>query len=497
MTNLFNRFLTTLISAGLAAMLGLSVTAHAGTASGGGATVTGIGEDPDGEDGPETGPPISFSSDPVTYTMESETAAPLLFGPTEMPALEEDESFFHYYIMSRSNGEDTYTLSSLPGTLDNVDDPGTVTFLVDDVAITEVTLGGTVASATSALAATTIAVPDDDDLTDNVSHGIATGDRVIIDGEGYQVTNVTEDPAGNEITVDPALVGEVTEGTPIAEITDFDVSLAGIGSIIDPAAPVAPGAHSGEIIDTTITATSSDGKAESVSLTSQIYAIIESASTTYVRNTDTAKNPADPADADYTSASGELFYSSGDVTAAAGDILEYAIVAEAGTGNSTGVSFSVTIPSSTPYVLGSTRLNNADPAVTDVGDASALEGGMEACDLVSCMLGAADPTSPLNSTLAWGGTAEATFQVELASTLVDPTTYEAPAEPALVAWTGDPADAACWDEGLTPAAGWASGECMFGEDAQAYCNTYAQLEADGTFSYADANSTLAVLLSCE
>ena len=481
MTNLFNRFLTTLISAGLAAMLGLSVTAHAGTASGGGATVSGTDED---------GGAISFGSDPVTYTMDSETAAPLLFGPTEMPALEEDESFFHYYIMSRSNDEDTYTLSSSPGTLDNVDDPGTVTFLVDDVEITEVTLGATVASATSALAATTIAVPDDDDLTDNVSHGIATGDRIMINGEGYQVTNVTEDPAGNEITVDPGLLEEVTEGTPIAEITDFDVRLAGIGSIIDPAAAVTPDAHAGEIIDTTITASSSDGKAESVSLTSQIYAIIETTSTTYVRNTDTAKNPADPLDADYTSGSGELFYSSGDVTAAAGDTLEYAIVAEAGTGNSTGVSFSVTIPSSTPYVLGSTRLNNADPAVTDDGGASALEGGMEACDLVSCMLG-------LNGTLAWGGTAEATFQVELGS-LLDPAAYAAPTGPVLVAWTGAPAEA-CWDEGLTPAAGWASGQCMMGGDPtdQAYCDTYAQLEADGTFSYADANSILAILLSCE
>ena len=480
MTNLFNRFLTALISAGLAAMLGLSVTAHAGTASGGGASVSGTDED---------GAPVSIPSDPVTFTMDSETAAPLLFGPTEMPALEGDESFFHYYIMSRSNDEDTYTLSWSPGTPDNVDDPGSVTFLVDDVEITEVTLGATVASATSALAATTIAVPDDDDLSDNVSHGIATGDRIMINGEGYQVTNVTEDPAGNEITVDPALAEEATEGTPIAEITDFDVHLAAIGSIIDPTAPVMPGAHSGEI-DTTITAASSDGKAESVSLTSQIYAIIESTSTTYVRNTDTAKNPADPADADYTSASGELFYSSGDVTAAAGDTLEYAIVAEAGTGNSTGVSFSVTIPSSTPYVLGSTYLNNAAPAVTDDGGASALEGGMEACDLVSCMLG-------LNGTLAWGGTAEATFQVELGSAL-DPAAFVAPTEPALVAWTGAPAEA-CWDEGLTPAAGWATGQCMMGGDPtdQAYCDTYAQLEADGTFSYADANSILAILLSCE
>ena len=122
---------------------------------------------------------------------------------------------------------------------------------------------------------------------------------------------------------------------------------------------------------------------------------------------------------------------------------------------------------------------------------------MEACDLVSCMLGAADPTSPLNSTLAWGGKAEATFQVELGS-LLDPTAYGAPAEPALVAWTGAPAEA-CWDEGLTPAAGWASGQCMMGGDPtdQAYCDTYAQLEADGTFSYADANSILAILLSCE
>ncbi|SVC29198.1 uncharacterized protein METZ01_LOCUS282052, partial [marine metagenome] len=63
MTNLLHRLLTTLLSAGLAALLGLSVTAHAGTASGGAATVTGTGEDPDGDDGPETGPAVSFSSD--------------------------------------------------------------------------------------------------------------------------------------------------------------------------------------------------------------------------------------------------------------------------------------------------------------------------------------------------------------------------------------------------------------------------------------------------
>ena len=496
MTKLLSKLLTTLLSAGLAALLGLSVTAHAGTASGPAATVSGTDED---------GAPVSIPSDPVTFTMDSETAAPLLFGPTEMPALEEDETFFHYFIMSRSNGEDTYALSWAPGTpdTDNVDASGTVTFRGDDGAdadelgdpITEVTLGGTLASATASAGTSDITVTDDDDLTDNISNGIANGDDVVINGEVYQVTNVAEAPAASIITVDPLLSGEVSEGTPISEIKDFDVHLEAIGSISDPTAPVTTDAHAGEAY-ITITATSSAAEAESVNLTAQVYATIDPSSTTYVRNTtDLTKNIGAVA---YTSVSGDSFYSSGGVEADLGDIMEYAIVAEAGTGNSEGVSFLVTIPSSTPYVLGSTRLNNAAPAVTDDGGASALEGGMEACDLVSCMLGAADPTSPLNSTLAWGGTAEATFQVELASALVDPTTYEAPAEPELVAWTGAPAEA-CWDEGLTPAAGWATGQCMMGGDPtdQAYCDTYAQLEADGTFSYADANSILAILLSCE
>ena len=497
MTNLLHRLLTTLLSAGLAALLGLSVTAHAGTASGPAATVSGTDED---------GAPVSIPSDPVTFTMESETAAPLLFGPTEMPALAGDETFFHYFIMSRSNGEDTYTLSWAPGTPDteNVNAAGTVTFHGnEDVApadgvgdeITEVTLGGTVASdILTAAGESTIPVPDDDDLTDNISNGIANGDQVVINGEVYQVTNVAEAPAASIITVDPVLSGEVSEGTPIVEITDFDVHLEAIGDISDPTATLfSP--HSGETY-VTITAASSAGDAETASLTAQVFAIVASTSTTYVRNMDTAKNPTDPADADYTSASGALFYSSGDVTAAVGDTLEYAIVAEAGTGNSEGVSFSVTIPSSTPYVGGTTRLNNdlSAPTTDDTGDPanpdSALEGGMDACDQVSCILG-------LGSTLAWGGTAEATFQVELASAL-DPTTYAAPAEPALVAWTGAPADA-CWDDELTPTPGWANGQCMMGGEPtdQAYCNTYADLQAAGSFDYAEANSILTVLLSCD
>ncbi len=494
MINLLHRLLTTLLSAGLAALLGLSVTAHAGTASGGAATVSGTDED---------GAAVSFDSDNVTFSMESETAAPLLFGPTEMPALAGDETFFHYFIMSRSNGEDTYTLSWAPGTPDteNVDAAGTVTFHGnEDVApadgepdeITEVTLGGTLASATASAGTGDITVPDDDDLTDNISNGIANGDQVVINSVVYQVTNVAEAPAASIITVDPVLSGEVSEGVPISEITDFDVHLEAIGDIIDPAGLVPPQAHAGETY-ITITAASSAGDAETASLTAQVFAIVASTSTTYVRNMDTAKNPTDPADADYTSASGALFYSSGDVTAAVGDTLEYAIVAEAGTGNSEGVSFSVTIPSSTPYVGGTTRLNNdlSAPTTDDTGDPanpdSALEGGMDACDQVSCILG-------LGSTLAWGGTAEATFQVELASAL-DPTAYAAPAEPALVAWTGAPADA-CWDDELTPTEGWANGQCMMGED-QAYCNTYADLQAAGSFDYAEANSILTVLLSCD
>ena len=501
MTNLLSKFLTTLLSAGLAALLGLSVTAHAGTASGPAATVSGTDED---------GAPVSIPSDPVTFTMDSETAAPLLFGPTEMPALEEDETFFHYFIMSRSNGEDTYALSWAAGTPDpdNVDSSGYVIFRGNEDAdldglgdpITEVTLGGTLASATASAGTGDITVTDDDDLTDNISNGIANGDEVVINGEVYQVTNVAEAPAASIITVAPVLSGEVSEGTPISEITDFDVHLEAIGEISDPANPMYPDAHAGETY-ITITATSSAAEAESVILTAQVYASIDPSSTTYLRNTtDPTKNIGAVA---YTSVSGDSFYSSGGVEANPGDIMEYAIVAEAGTGYSESVSFSVTIPSSTPYVANSTRLNNtlSSPTTDDGGSSdnatSALEAGMDACDLASCMLGASDPTSPLNSTLAWGGTAEATFQVEIASAL-DPTAYVAPSDNATaVAWTssGD----ACWDAGLTPAAGWANGQCMMGGEPthQAYCNTYADLQAAGSFDYDSASSILKVALSCE
>ena len=164
-----------------------------------------------------------------------------------------------------------------------------------------------------------------------------------------------------------------------------------------------------------------------------------------MRNLDPTKNSGCPA---YTGLSGQSFYSSGNVTAGAGDTLEYAIVAEAGTGTSTNVSFSVTIPSSTPYVAPATRLNNATSTTTDdTGDPSApdsaLEGGMDACDQVSCLLA-------MNSTLSAGGTAEATFQVQVASALSSTAAYVAPSDNAtVVAWAGAPDDA-CWDEGLLP-----------------------------------------------
>ena len=300
---------------------------------------------------------------------------------------------------------------------------------------------------------------------------------------------MVEATAASEITVDPVLTTEAGEGTPISEIADFDVQLSSIGSISDPAAPLTTDAHAGEVyID--ITATSSAGDAESENLTVQVYAIVPSTSTTYVRNLDPTKNSGGPA---YTGLSGESFYSSGAVTAGAGDTLEYAIVAEAGTANSTGVSFTVTIPSSTPYVAASTRLNNTttSPITDDTGDPSApdsaLEGGMAACDQVSCILG-------MPGILSWGGTAEATFQVQVASALSPTTAYAAPSDNAtVVAWAGAPDDA-CWDEGLP---GWANGECMMGDDGQAYCNTYADLQAAGSFDYGTANSVLKVLLSCE
>jgi hypothetical protein len=406
--------------------------------------------------------------------------------------------------MSRSNGEDTYALSSTPQTpaTDNVTVPGTVTFHGNEDAdgdgegdeIFEVTLGGTLASATASAGTGDITVTDDDDLTDNISNGIANGDDVVINGEVYQVTNVAEAPAASIITVAPVLSGEVSEGTPISEITDFDVHLEAIGEISDPANPMYPDAHAGETyITITATSTTDIGAADQANLTAQVYASIDPSSTTYVRNTtDPTKNIGAVA---YTSYSGESFYSSGGVEAGSGDIMEYAIVAEAGTGNSVGVSFSVTIPESTPYVANSTRLNNelSAPTTDDTGDPtnpdSALEGGMDACDHVSCILG-------LGTTLAWGGTAEATFKVELASAL-DPTAYAAPTEPALVAWTSP--DDACWDAGLTPAAGWANGQCMMGGEPthQAYCNTYADLQAAGSFDYDSANNILKVALSCE
>ena len=100
----------------------------------------------------------------------------------------------------------------------------------------------------------------------------------------------------------------------------------------------------------------------------------------------------------------------------------------------------------------------------------------------------------MNSTLSAGGTAEATFQVQVASALSSTAAYVAPSDNAtVVAWAGAPDDA-CWDEGLP---GWANGECMMGDDGQAYCNTYADLQAAGSFDYGTANSVLKVLLSCE
>jgi len=247
---------------------------------------------------------------------------------------------YAYTITSNSNGLDTYTLTtgtSLVG--------GNITvnpIVFPDAGggvIGSIDLGATSAAAIAAIGANTITVPNDG-AADASLNGLVATDTVIIGGNPYVVSAITDTGAGTEtLTLTTNLTTNVAIGDLIAEQGTFIVRTTPTTTV------------SGETF--TITLTVTDTAANTVTDdTVTTVTLITLTVTKYVQNMTAGVVPAGPpASVTLTTGLGgpaTTYYVSG-VTGNPGDILEYVvgIANAAGSGTAANVIISDPIPAFT------------------------------------------------------------------------------------------------------------------------------------------------------
>jgi uncharacterized repeat protein (TIGR01451 family) len=169
---------------------------------------------------------ITASSD-VKVTLVP--ATPTLSAPTDLNTVVGTDALYTYYLISNANGLDTYTLTSalaaqtgISGSTATV--PASIDLGASTVAIA-IPAGGIPASGTY-----TITVPSDDTPGTGGVNGIAVNDYIVIAGQVYQVSAIT-DPGGvgtSTITINgngTANAAPIAAGTQIGERGSFTLTV--------------------------------------------------------------------------------------------------------------------------------------------------------------------------------------------------------------------------------------------------------------------------------
>ncbi len=273
--------------------------------------------------------PITASVDVV---IDLTSSAPVLSVPGDATVTEGQAVTYSQTITSTANGSDVYTLSG-GTTVSNVSGTSSVTFEVGGSPITTVTLGASAASIGASSGTAMITVPQD--LTPAIGLGASVNnlqenDLVEINGSTYEIGTIEGFADYVEITLTTNLGSGVIVGDLIAERQSFDVVLTTIG--------VATGSPA--TVDITTSGQSSDTLQTGSQATATQITLTPVSFEKYVRN-DTNPNGSSPAYND----GADDFYASSEVTASAGDTLEYAIVVTApASGAMTNVVVSDTVP---------------------------------------------------------------------------------------------------------------------------------------------------------
>jgi hypothetical protein len=483
--NIVNKTLTSVLTASIVITLGLSGLAHAIVPAESPLGITVVithGEEQN----------VIENVESATFTVELVPTAPYLSSPGDQVKLAGKENTYSYKITALANGPDTYTLNSVVMTFDNLESAPELSFKQDDVSIGSVTLGVTAASEPSP-AQSSIIKALSDGTADTSVNGIQSGDSVVIAGAVYMVNSVLDDGNLATITLADPLQSDLLAGDSIAEQQAFVLVVAGV-AMSNPDLPA-----TATILVTATSEANTELLTNDETITS-VFAPIDPTVKIYVRNATNIDNLTIPADEDtpvaYSSLSGEDFYdAAGQVSAVAGDTIEYAIVQLAGnTKTLTGVTITAGIPLFTSLVPDSYKLNG-QPTECQVSDPPVSI----TCDLNSPGL-ESDP-----GTILIYSSAELTFQVT-----VDSTAAAAPVEPVVsdkIPWT--PGNPACWDDETYPYKGnesnaafvnsaWVVGECRGTEFSpiatQEKCDEWA---SQGTVYLGTGKQGLGVVIACK
>ena len=267
------------------------------------------------------------------------------------------------------------------------------------------TLGATTAAATASIGASAITVPADG-TSDASINGVEAGDTLVIGGNTYTVSSITDNATGTStINLGSNLTTNVSIADLIAERQTFyyRVTPSAIGSGTVTNTLTADDGVSTAATDDTIT---------TITLTAPSVTV-----TKYVRNVTTG-TAGGGTTISYDSGSGSNTYYSSGVTGKPGDVLEYVIqVANAGTGGgATDVVINDPVPAYTTYVASSMTLdsaaltdadNDADAGETDGTTVYIYAGSTPGND------GAAGVGNGTGGTLTAGSTTRGSFRVTI------------------------------------------------------------------------------------
>ena len=335
--------------------------------------------------------------DSVTVTVKLVPAAVSLVGPainTSINKAEHQSYTETYTVQSNANGYDTYTVAATSTTNDVVGSDSPVT------SVATLALGATAAAA-DVTSSATISVPSDG-VSDSAINGLAAGDTVVVGGNTYTISSITDNASGNSTIVLNSAV-TITTGTGIYEYKTFTTTIGDVG---------AKGASNNTLnVFTTVT---SDTDPLAVFSQQVDITIVAISIQKFVRDT-SGTCATGCSGSTINPNNSETYYSSG-LKAEPGATLEYLLVVT--TASSAGISNAVladVLPQFTSYVASSTKLNGI--AVNDETsgvafplDSSADDGGLLLDDNSSRASGTEGTgTIPLNTTVY------VTYQVQVAN----------------------------------------------------------------------------------
>jgi hypothetical protein len=314
-----------------------------------------------------TGLPAEGITASVEVKIDLVAQKPTLSRPTVLTQMPDNSSAAEnaavtvsYRLTTNANGPDTFVISQESYTAVNLSgDSGAATYT-----LTSIPLGATAVAATAAVGATSITVPYDGTGSGagGTINGIAQNTLIRIGDYDYTVASVAENPATNLATINltPALQAAVDQGDPIREYQLFEMKIANSGTVTtggDPAyldvSTRATSQANNTLFDADST-TNSAGNASDGHRTN----VVSIAFNKYVRN-DSNTNGSGAFSTFY----GQNFYpTTGAVTAAPGNVLEYALVITTSAAGLTGGIVTDTVPAFTTYQPGSFAVNNTPVA---------------------------------------------------------------------------------------------------------------------------------------